>query len=90
MAKSLVTASGNGMTDVSHPEVRQFVRSYTDVTEWRPMIMKEGDGRIILLPIDMTSGLLGVDTWGIAGYQTDYALQLMKNIVLWTWNGTPE
>jgi len=83
----MVMASGNGMTDVSHPEVRQFVRSYTDVTDWRPMMMKEGDGKIIILPLDMTSELLGVDTWGIAGYQEDYALELMKNIVLWTWNG---
>ena len=83
----LVTASGNGMTDVSHPAVRQFVRSYTDVTDWRPSIMREGQGVIIILPLDMTSGLLGADNWGIAGYESDYALQLMKNIVLWTWDG---
>jgi phage FluMu protein Com len=86
----LVTASGNGMTDVSQPEVRQFVRSYTDVTDWRPMMVKAGQGRIIILPLDMTSGLLGTDAWGIAGYQSDYALQLMKNIVLWAWDGAPD
>jgi hypothetical protein len=86
----LVTAGGNGMTDVSHPEVRQFVRSYTDVTDWRPMMVKAGQGRIIILPLDMTSGLLGTDAWGIAGYQSDYALQLMKNIVLWAWDGAPD
>jgi DNA-directed RNA polymerase subunit RPC12/RpoP len=86
----LVTASGNGMTDVSHPEVRQFVRSYTDVTDWRPTMVKAGQGRIIILPLDMTSGLLGTDAWGIAGYQSDYALQLMKNIVLWAWDGAPD
>jgi phage FluMu protein Com len=86
----LVTAGGNGMTDVSNPEVRQFVRSYTDITDWRPSIMREGQGLIIVLPLDMTSGLLGEDAWGIAGYQTDYALQLMKNIVLWTWDGCPD
>jgi phage FluMu protein Com len=86
----LVTASGNGMTDVSQPEVRQFVRSYTDVTDWRPMMVKAGQGRIIILPLDMTSGLLGTDAWGIAGYQSDYSLQLMKNIVLWAWDGAPD
>jgi hypothetical protein len=86
----MVTASGNGMVDISHPEVRQFVRSYTDVTDWRPMTMTLGSGRIIELPLDMSSGMLGVDAWGIAGYQPDYALQLMKNIVLWTWDGCPD
>jgi hypothetical protein len=86
----MVTASGNGMTEVSNPAVRQFVRSYTDVTDWRPTIMREGQGVIIVLPLDMTSGLLGADNWGIAGYENDYALQLMKNIVLWAWDGCPD
>jgi len=86
----LVTASANGMTDVSHPEVRQYVRSYTDISDWRPSISREGNGAIIILPLDMISGLLGEDDWGIAGYQPEYALQLMKNIILWTWDGAPE
>jgi hypothetical protein len=83
----LMTASGNGMSDVSNPDVRQFVRSYTDITDWRPMMAKQGQGRILILPVDMTSGLLGADAWGIAGYEPEYALQLMKNIVLWGWDG---
>ncbi len=83
----LMTASGNGMSDVSNPDVRQFVRSYTDITDWRPMMAKQGQGRILILPVDMTSGLLGADAWGIAGYEPEYALELMKNIVLWGWDG---
>jgi hypothetical protein len=83
----MMTASGNGMTDVSHPAVRQYVRSYTDVTDWRPSIARQGQGVIIVLPLDMTSGMLGADNWGIAGYENDYALQLMRNIVLWAWDG---
>jgi hypothetical protein len=85
----MMTASGNGMSDVSVPQVRQFVRSYTDVTDWRPSIVKQGGGAIIILPLDMTSGLLGLDTWGIAGYQPDYSMELMKNLVLWAWDGGP-
>jgi len=37
----------------------------------------------------MSSGMLGLDTWGIAGYQPDYSLELMKNLVLWAWDGGP-
>jgi hypothetical protein len=83
----LVTAGGNGMIDVSHPEVRQFVRSYTDITDARPLMTQEGQGHIIILPLDLTSGLLGADAWGIAGYQPEYSLELMKNLVLWAWDG---
>jgi hypothetical protein len=54
------------------------------------MMVKAGQGRIIILPLDLSSGLLGTDAWGIAGYQSDYALQLMKNIVLWAWDGAPD
>ena len=86
----MLTRSGNGMIDVSHPEVRQFVRSYTEITDTRPMMATVGAGHIIILPLDMTSGLLGTDAWGIAGYQSDYALELMKNIVLWAWDGAKD
>jgi Domain of unknown function (DUF4159) len=89
-AHPMLTPSGNGMIDVSHPLVRQFVRSYTDITDLRPMIASQGQGHIIVLPLDMTSGLLGVDAWGIAGYQSDYSLELMKNIILWAWDGARE
>ncbi len=86
----MLTRSGNGMIDVSHPVVRQFVRSYTDITDLRPMMATVGSGHIVILPLDMTSGLLGTDAWGIAGYQPDYAMELMKNIVLWAWDGAKD
>jgi hypothetical protein len=86
----MLTASGNGMTDVSNPQVRQYVRSYTEISEWRPSVIKEGQGRIIILPLDMISGLLGADSWGIQGYEPEYSLQLMKNLVLWAWDGSPD
>jgi Domain of unknown function (DUF4159) len=86
----MLTRSGNGMIDVSHPVVRQFVRSYTDISDLRPMMATVGQGHIVILPLDMTSGLLGTDAWGIVGYQPDYAMELMKNIVLWAWDGAKD
>ncbi|MGD0464600.1 MAG: DUF4159 domain-containing protein [Tepidisphaeraceae bacterium] len=86
----MLNRSAGGMMDVSHPEVRQFVRSYTEITDTRPMMATVGQGHIVILPLDMTSGLLGTDAWGIAGYQSDYALELMKNIVLWAWDGAKD
>jgi hypothetical protein len=86
----MLSQSGNGMIDVSHVEARQFVRSYTDISDMRPMMATVGAGHIIILPLDMTSGLLGTDAWGIAGYQSEYAMELMKNIVLWAWDGAKD
>jgi hypothetical protein len=85
-AHPLFTASGDGMTDVSTPSVRQFVRAQ-DISDWTPQMLRSGKGHVILLPLDMISGLLGCDAWGIAGYKPEYSLALLKNIVLWTWDG---
>jgi hypothetical protein len=82
----VLTASGDGMTDVSNPQVRQFVRAQ-DINDWMPLMLRAGKGHVILLPLDMISGLLGCDAWGIAGYKPDYSLALLKNIVLWAWDG---
>jgi hypothetical protein len=82
----VLTASGDGMTDVSNPQVRQFVRAQ-DITDWMPLMLHSGKGHVILLPLDTISGLLGCDAWGIAGYKPEYSLALLKNIVLWAWDG---
>ncbi len=81
---------GDGMEDVSNPAVRDYVRTLNDVIDPHPMMIKAGLGHVIVLPLDLTSGLLGADTWGIAGYKPDYALSLMKNIIVWTWDGAKD
>jgi hypothetical protein len=50
-------------------------------------LLSAGKGHVILLPLDVTSGLLGTGTWGIAGYEPGYAQALMKNIIFWTADG---
>ena len=42
---------------------------------------------MIFSPLDLTSGLLGTNTWGIIGYAPDYAQSLLQNIILWTLDG---
>jgi hypothetical protein len=84
----LLSAKTDGMTDVSAPAVREFVRTLPDGTSHiRPLIFKSGKGHVVLLPLDLTSGLLGTTAWGIAGYQPEYSLALLKNLVLWAWDG---
>ena len=88
-AHPLLTASADGMEDVSAVLVREFVRTLADAPR-QPMMFRAGKGHVIVLPLDLTSGLLGTSAWGIAGYSPSYALPLMQNIVLWTWDGQRE
>jgi hypothetical protein len=45
-------------------------------------IFRAGTGRVIFTPIDLTSGLLGTHTWGIAGYDPEYTQRLITAVVL--------
>jgi hypothetical protein len=42
-----------------------------------------GKGWVIFSSLDLTSGLLGTQEWGILGYDPAYASALVKNAVLW-------
>jgi hypothetical protein len=41
-----------------------------------------GNGRIIFTPLDITSGLLGTNTWGILGYLPEYSETVVRNLVM--------
>ena len=41
--------------------------------------MKLGKGRVIFTPLDVTSGLIGTNTWGILGYTPEYAEAMVTN-----------
>jgi hypothetical protein len=86
----LLTASADGMEDISTPSLREFVRTLPDAPRGLPSILKSGKGHVIVLPLDLTSGLLNTNAWGIAGYKPAYALSFMKNLVLWTWDGAKD
>ena len=55
-----------------------------------PYIICVGKGHVLYAPIDITCGMLGVNTWGIAGYEPTYAESLVKNALIWTSNGQPD
>jgi len=43
---------------------------------------KLGKGRVVFSSLDITSGLLGTNTWGILGYLPEYSEAVVKNLVL--------
>ena len=46
-------------------------------------------GAVIVASLDLTSGLLGVKTWGILGFDPDFATSFTKNLIFWTLDGQP-
>jgi hypothetical protein len=83
----LFSAASAGMEDLSRPLVRSYASGKTPA---RIEMLVSGKGKVLFSSLDLTTGLLGTNTWGILGYQPAYAQKLMKNIVLWISDGARE
>ena len=86
----ILTASGPAMDDLSKPLTRAYVKAKNYGTTGRIDAITVGRGKVILSPLDLTTGLLGCNVWGVLGFDKDYALKLMKNTLLWSATGLPE
>lgn len=81
------TGPTTGMDDLTHPKLRPF-GNRDRVNEAAPIsAFAAGKGHVVFTPIDVTSGLLGSRTWGVAGLHPDYAAPFVKNLVFWTLDG---
>jgi hypothetical protein len=89
-AHPILTASGPGMDDLSKVRTRLYVRATGVGTGGRIDAITAGRGRVILSPLDLTTGLLGSNVWGVLGFERDYAMRLTKNAILWSATGMPE
>jgi hypothetical protein len=78
------------MQDLSAVKLRPYaLERLGKEPDARVWLLRHGKGHVIFTPLDVTSGLLGTRTWGILGYEPDYAEALLRNVVLWTVNGQP-
>lgn len=84
----LVNKGPPGMEDLTRTRLRPYaIEKLGEGGRDFPFILQVGRGHVISTSLDVTSGLLGTATWGIIGYQPEYAQSLMKNLVLWTVDG---
>jgi hypothetical protein len=86
----LLTSSGDGMSQLWPLQVREYVRGLATPIDRGLWVLRSGKGAVVLSSLDITSGLLGCNTWGIAGFTPEYSLALAKNFVLWGWDGGKE
>jgi hypothetical protein len=80
----LLNRSSDGMVDLTRPKLRLFDLETYAQAPFRCSILHLGKGDLIVTNVDVTSGMLGTNTWGIKGYQSEYAEGLIKNLILWT------
>jgi hypothetical protein len=69
--------------DVSKPRLRPFAIEKIGNTGMRIRSFDFGKGRVIYSTIDLTTGLLGTNTWGILGFTPEWSQAFCKNVVLW-------
>ena len=73
--------------------IRPYVFTRLGDKYTRPSMIESGNGAVIVSDLDITSGLLGTSTYGIAGYEPKYASSFVTNLILWTINergGAPQ
>jgi hypothetical protein len=46
-----------------------------------------GKGHVIFTTLDLTTGLVGANTWGVIGYEPSYCQAFVQNVIFWTIDG---
>ena len=82
-----IGGTGAGMVNLIKPLLRVFTVEQLGNNLPTLQIMPVGKGWIVISKLDLVSGLLGSNTWGILGYDANYAQPLMKNLILFACNG---
>jgi len=86
----LLTNSADGMSELTPAEVRDFVREQNPPIDRGLWMLRSGKGVVVVSSLDITSGLLGTNTWGIAGFTPATSMAFAKNFILWCWDGAKE
>jgi hypothetical protein len=85
----LVAGTAPGTENITRRQLRKVVIEKLGRAHGQLMMLTAGNGAVIFSPLDVTSGLLGTNTGGIIGYESSYAMKLMKNAVIWSMDGAP-
>lgn len=81
--------AGTGTDDLTKPRLRPDVGDRVGDASTTFLGLAAGRGRVVFTALDLTAGLLGTRTWGVAGYEPDYAQAFMKNLLFWAADGRP-
>lgn len=87
----VLQAGPPGMSDLSKPKFRQIILDKLGPRFAAGLeMLSVGKGHLIFSPHDITTGLLGTDTWEIWGFAPDFCQRVVQNVVFWTIDGQPD
>ena len=72
-----------GKSNPSPLRLRGFAIEHLGQLAPQVQIFKLGSGYVAFSSLDLTSGLLGTNTWGIMGYEPNSAQTFVRNLVFW-------
>ncbi len=79
----ILAGTGDCMTPIAlklRPRAAELLATPTGTLE----TLSAGRGLLILSRSDLTTALLGTNTYSVMGYEPDVATSLIRNILLWT------
>lgn len=71
-------------TELPNPDLRPYSLQVAKPVDIEILHVSYGKGECLIAPIDLTTGLLGTNSWNVNGYEPAYAAKLVKNIALYT------
>ena len=84
----ILSAGNPGMADLSKPQFRPYV---LDKVGGRLAggfeMLSAGRGHVIFSPLDLSTGMLGTNTWGVSGFTPEYCQSFVQNLIFWTVDG---
>lgn len=84
----LLHASAEGMADLDHPRLRPYAIAKLGDDQlpaaYAVQVIRFGKGTVVYSPLDLTTGLLGANTWGVLGYEPGFARAFVRNLLLST------
>ena len=85
----LLRAGQPGMANLNPPVIRKYAQDLIRQVVPPVQVIYAGKGTLLVSKLDVVSGLLGTQTWGIMGYAPGWSESFMQNAILWTMDGQP-
>jgi hypothetical protein len=81
----IAKATSQGMVALGKPILRPYaaLKVGQEMDKYAVQVIRFGKGVVIYSLLDLTSGMLGANTYGIAGYSPAYAQDFVRNLLLW-------
>ena len=75
------------MHDLPRLDLRPFAEAKLGKAGAKLSVLDSGKGAVIVTPLDLTTGMIGSNTWGISGFAPATSLAVARNLVIYAAGG---